>query len=410
MSSTSHTSRDAANHVIEKLREQGHQALLAGGCVRDMLLKRVPKDYDIATNAEPKRVLEIFPRAHQVGAKFGVMLVKKYGFDIEVATFRTDGKYSDGRHPDEVTFGTDVEDAHRRDFTINGLFFDPALDIVIDHVDGQSDLQAGIIRTIGDPDQRFTEDHLRLLRAIRFSAKLGFKIEPRTYEAIRQLAPHLSAISPERIWMELAQILTSSTRAVGWTLLVETGLRNHLIAGWDSDPQTNSLVLERMKVLPDTDVDSALIMACLFLQDNPVDVTGWCRALRLSNRLCNSIEWLIRSLRVVLNETALELADLKIFMAHANFNELLDLMCVDLFSRKEGLDVYHKIKERVALVAEERITPPPLLNGDELSAMGMKPGPKFGDILKKIYRDQLNEKLTTKKQAAELAKEWMEIE
>ncbi|MBU0718712.1 MAG: CCA tRNA nucleotidyltransferase, partial [Planctomycetes bacterium] len=185
MTTQRHTAWDAALQIIKRLRAEGHTALLAGGCVRDRLLAQTPKDFDIVTDAPPERVKEIFPRARKVGAKFGVMLIRKYGFDTEVATFRSDGTYSNGRHPDQVTFSSDIEDAQRRDFTINGLFHDPIEDLVIDYVGGRADLEARILRTIGNPEQRFGEDHLRMLRAVRFASRLGFEIEPTTMAAIR---------------------------------------------------------------------------------------------------------------------------------------------------------------------------------------------------------------------------------
>jgi poly(A) polymerase len=205
----------AALHVMDTLRGAGHQALLAGGCVRDLLLSRTPKDYDVATDAPPGRVLEFFPKARAVGAKFGVILVRKFGRDVEVATFRTEGPYSDGRRPDHVAFGSAEEDARRRDFTINGLFFDPAGQRVIDYVGGQDDLRRRILRTIGDPSERFAEDHLRMLRAVRLAARLEFTLEAQTRTEISRAAPLLSGISPERIWMELEQILTAPSRTAG---------------------------------------------------------------------------------------------------------------------------------------------------------------------------------------------------
>ena len=213
--------RAAALDIIATLRSAGHIALLAGGCVRDLLLNRTPKDYDVVTDATPRRVKELFPRARQVGAKFGVMLVRRYRHDVEVATFRADGTYSDGRHPDQVTFGTEQEDAARRDFTVNGMFCDPAEERIIDHVGGREDLEAGVIRTIGVPAERFAEDHLRMLRAVRFASTLGFELAPETLAAIRQHAPKLELISAERIWQELVQILVGSARARGWTLLLD---------------------------------------------------------------------------------------------------------------------------------------------------------------------------------------------
>lgn len=189
----------AALRVVQQLQGRGFVALFAGGCVRDMLMGRDPHDYDVATSARPVDVTGLFRRTAQVGAKFGVVLVRVGQHSIEVATFRTDGAYSDGRRPDTVVFTTPEEDARRRDFTINGMFFDPVADAVIDHVDGQGDLTAGLIRAIGEPEQRFAEDHLRLLRAVRFAARLGFRIEPETWAAMCRHASDITRISPERV-------------------------------------------------------------------------------------------------------------------------------------------------------------------------------------------------------------------
>jgi hypothetical protein len=219
------TARDAAVAVVERLREAGFEALFAGGCVRDMLLDQEPQDYDVATNARPEEIRRLFPRGRLVGAQFGVVLVRRFGWDLEVATYRSDGTYSDGRRPDQVEFGSREEDAQRRDFTINGMFFDPLTEAVIDHVGGRADLDARLIRTIGAPEDRFAEDHLRMLRAVRFAARLGFDVEPPTMTAIQQHAAKLTAISAERIWSELEKILTGAARARGWRLLCEANLR-----------------------------------------------------------------------------------------------------------------------------------------------------------------------------------------
>ena len=279
----------AALDTIKKLRAEGHVALLAGGCVRDRLLNRTPKDFDVATDATPERVKQFFPRARQVGAKFGVMLVRKFGHEIEVATFRTDATYSDGRHPDAVTFGSDVEDARRRDFTINGLFYDPIDDRVIDYVSGRADLEAGIIRTIGDPDRRFAEDHLRMLRAVRFAARFGFQIEPATANAIARHAARLETISAERVWQELEMILTDPGRVCGWSLLLDTSLREHLTPAWPQERDDDAVVGARLAALPSQQIDASLAMAAALCTHPAKQAASVCRAMRLSNRLSKAV-------------------------------------------------------------------------------------------------------------------------
>lgn len=400
-------SYDAALDIIKKLRANGHQALLAGGCVRDMLLDLVPKDFDVATDAIPERVQELFPRARHIGAQFGVMLVQKFGRDIEVATFRSDGIYSDGRHPDDVTFGSDVEDARRRDFTINGLFYDPIDNIIIDHVDGRKDLDANLIRSIGDPDQRFSEDHLRMLRAVRFSARLGFEIESHTAEAIKRLAKYLARISPERIWMELEQIVTAPARTTGWSLLIDLGLRDHLVDGWRGESKIDDRVMRRFKNLPDREISSSLAMASTFVEIAPNTVADWCRTLRLSNRQSDAIVWLVQSLPSLHNENSLELADLKVLMAEAYWLDLIELFRADLLAQNLKQDVYENICSRASAIPKDAVAPPPLLTGDAFLEMGMKPGPEFGDVIKAVYRSQLNEDISTNEQARLMARNLM---
>jgi len=372
-----------------------------------MLLNRIPKDYDVATDARPARVQELFPQARLVGAKFGVVLVRKSGFDIEVATFRCDGPYSDGRHPDAVTFGTEIEDARRRDFTINGLFFDPFDDRIIDHVGGQEDLKAGIIRTIGEPDHRFSEDHLRMLRAVRLAARLGFTIEPHTANAVERLAPNLKAISPERIWQELEEILTAPTRTAGWLLLVQLGLCDHLASGLRVDRRPDSAIQRRLSALPEEPIDPALALAALSCDGGVDAAKDVCRALRLSNRLTQAVVWLVRSLPMLRHESDLELADLKILMAEPNWLQLLELLRTDLTAGNADLTPYWSIRRRAEAINPADVAPPPLLSGDELSAIGMTPGPRFGEILKTVYRAQLNTKITTRDEAIIMANELM---
>ena len=216
--------RTAAMQVVQKLQDKGYQAVFAGGCVRDQLLGLTPKDYDVATSATPDEVIGLFPQAVTVGAHFGVVLVKVQGHAIEIATFRTDGSYADGRKPETVTFATIEEDASRRDFTVNGLFFDPITDKLLDFVGGQKDLEAGKLRAIGDAQERFAEDHLRLLRAIRFATRFEFQIADETWEALTESAPKITRISPERIRDELDRIWVHPNRVLGFDELVKSGL------------------------------------------------------------------------------------------------------------------------------------------------------------------------------------------
>ncbi len=219
------TPRELADQICATLRRSGHQAYLVGGCVRDLLLGRDPSDYDISTDARPERVQELFPRSLAVGAKFGVILVVEDGAEVEVATFRSDIGYSDGRHPDHVVYSdSPKEDVRRRDFTINGLLMDPATREVLDFVDGRADLRAGIARAIGDPRARFAEDKLRMMRAVRFAARFGFRMDPETLAAAQELALKITQVSPERIREELTKLLTEGAARRGFELLDETGL------------------------------------------------------------------------------------------------------------------------------------------------------------------------------------------
>jgi len=399
---------DAAFEIIQRLRARGHVALLAGGCVRDRLLGVTPKDFDVVTDAVPERVLEMFPRARKVGAKFGVILVRRFGHDVEVATFRADGPYSDGRHPDSIKFGSDVEDARRRDFTINGLFMDPVDDRILDHVNGRTDIEAKIVRTIGDPDERFAEDHLRMLRAVRFAARLGFTIEPKTAQSIQRFADQLNTISPERVWMELELILAMPSRSRGWQLLMDTGLRAHLSTAWPLSPTADQAIIERLAALPAKPVAVSLALA-VALQNLDINaVAAVCRSLRLSNRLSKAVEWLLASLPVVRSEPDLDLAGLKILMAEQPWPELCELLRVDLTATGTPTASYDRIMARAGAIAEGHIAPPPLLDGDQLAALGVEPGPRMGEILNAVYREQLNERIGTPEEAEAFARRMME--
>lgn len=392
----------AALQVLRKLRADDHAALLAGGCVRDRLLGRKPKDFDVATDATPEQVSRIFPRARKVGAKFGVMLVHRCGCDVEVATFRTDGPYSDGRRPDHVVFGSEIEDAKRRDFTINGLFYDPQSDRIIDHVGGRDDLDRRIVRTIGEPDQRFTEDHLRMLRAVRFATRLGFDIDPQTSEAIIRLADQLCVISPERVWLELEEILVGPHRARGWSLLVALGLRKHLATHW---PQVDSdaLVERRFAALGAKPISAALGLAAIWRGAAPSDVDDACEALRLSNDLSRRVGWLVSTLDTARDEAAIDLAGVKQMMANPCWADLLVFLRADLAAIETDASPAERLGERAWAIADEDIAPAALVTGDDLCEMGMTPGPKMGELLDALYHAQLNEEISTREEAMAMA-------
>ena len=394
---------EAALSVVDSLRSAGHVALLAGGCVRDRLLGREPKDYDVATDARPQRVRELFPRARLVGAKFGVVLVQRFGHDIEVATFRSDVTYTDGRRPDQLTFGDAREDALRRDFTINGLFCDPVADTVIDYVNGQADLQARVIRTIGDPEIRFAEDHLRMIRAVRLSARLDFAIDPATANAISRLAPNLQAISPERVWMELEQILCEPTRSNGWRLLVEFGLRGYLSREWPVNVASDSLAQMRLQALPHVELDAGLALAAALPDCATSRLEVICRSLRLSNQRVDQVLWLKENLEGAHRAASLELADFKSLRADANWPLLLELLRADLITCGGDLKAYESARSRGESISQHDAAPPALITGDDLLARGFPSGPPLGEVLRAVYRAQLNESIHSFDEAIALA-------
>lgn len=393
----------AALWIIERLRAAGHVALLAGGCVRDRLLEHVPKDLDVATDAPPPRVAELFPGSRMVGAKFGVVLVRKSGVDTEVATFRTDGSYSDGRRPDQVTFGTVEDDARRRDFTINGLFWDPVDDRIIDFVGGQDDLRARVIRTIGSPDQRFAEDHLRMLRAVRFASRLGFAIEPETMVAIQRNADRLRLISPERIWMEIEAILKSPGRARGWRLIQDAELRPHLSTVWETQVESEVVALRRLEQLPNVPIDPCIPLAALLTHFDRKDIEAIGRSLRLSNRLIESAYYLVESLPRVHEVDSLELADLKFLMNNPDWANLLELLRADVLAKSLPTAVWESACSRADLIDPADIAPPPFVSGHDLSEMGLQPGRKMGRILEATYRAQLNGQLPSREDGLQFA-------
>jgi len=395
--------RDAALSAANTLINAGYTAYFAGGCVRDRLLGHEAKDYDIATDARPEAVHGLFRRAQSVGESFGVVLVRRLGHTIEVATFRTEGVYSDNRHPDDVQFSDAEHDARRRDFTINGLFEQPLTGEIIDYVGGQQDLQAGVIRAIGDPAARLHEDHLRMLRAVRFAARFGFTIEPETAEAIRAGAGELRGVSRERIGQELRWMFTDPNRAVAaWTLqyleLDEVVL----------DERHTTAAPTRMGRLP-SDADYASALAAWLLDRHPdpdaqSDVTArrWSAALMLSNaerralRRCLAIH---RELRETWH--GLGIARQKRLAASEHFTDALALL------KAEDTQAFVDVQRRVSALAATALAPEPLLTGDDLIAAGFEPGPQFKDVLDRVYDAQLEGGLTTPEAALAMARRMM---
>ncbi|MGZ4966829.1 MAG: CCA tRNA nucleotidyltransferase [Chthoniobacterales bacterium] len=411
-----------AREIVARLRARGHVAYFAGGCVRDLVRGQTPKDVDIATDARPEEVQKIFSRTYAVGAHFGVIVVLENGIQFEVATFRSDGVYLDGRHPTEVHFSSAEEDARRRDFTINGMFFDPEKNEVIDFVGGRADLDAKVIRAIGDPAQRFAEDRLRMLRAVRFATVLDFEIEDATWQALVRHAASIVDISAERIREELVRTFLSPRRVRGWDLLDQSGLMRVILPeleamkGCEQPPQFHPegdvfkhtrIMLE---LLPDK-VSLPLVLSVLFhdIGKPPtalVDETGRIRfnghdrigaemtealmqRLRFSRAEIDATVEAVRQHMVFKDVSKMRVAKLKRFMARPTFDDELELHRVDCASSHAMLDNYEFLQHKKEEFANEPIIPPPLVRGDDLLALGLKPGPRIGEILEAIETRQL---------------------
>lgn len=397
------TAREAAEAIIKELGAAGFNALLAGGCVRDLLLDLEPHDFDIASSATPTEVRRLYPRAQEVGAHFGVVIVRKFGHFVEVATFRTDGVYKDGRHPETVEFATPEQDALRRDFTINGMFLDIANDRVIDYVQGQQDLRDRLIQAIGNPEERFEEDHLRMLRAVRFAARLGFHIEQETFEAIYNRADKIRLISAERIREELDKILSDTNRAVGFDMLCATQLLPHL---WPNAKWSTALLKTSSRTLaalpPNAEFSLAFAAMVHSLGKQAADRA--CKDLACSNRHCRRVGWLIENLDHLLAGPLRTLADLKLVMAGPCFDDLCALFKATLLAGDQPLDALQELLTRADAVAPEHIAPRPLINGDDLLDLGFKPGPIFKKVLDGVYYRQLNLELVDREQALATAR------
>src|SRR3984957_676639 len=430
--------KDFATSIVQTLRQRGFQAYLAGGCVRDLLLQREPKDYDVATDATPDQVMSIFPETYAVGVQFGVVLVpvpdgEKSG-TVEVATFRSDIGYSDGRRPDEVRFSRNPgEDVARRDFTINGMLLDPVSGEVLDFVGGRRDLEAGIIRTIGDPQRRFGEDKLRLLRAIRFAARFSYAIDPQTFVAMRQLAPQIEIVSRERVREELTRMLTQENTRRAFLLLDESGLLREVLPeisamkGVEQPPEFHPegdvfvhtlLLLENLPhpcpltlawgaLLHDVGKPATFRVAPDRIRfDDHVNVGAKiaeeiCGRLRFSNNDTAQILALVENHMRFGHVSRMKESTLKKFLRMPSFDEHMALHRADSLASHRNLSTYEFLERKRVEIPPAKMWPAPLVTGDDLIAAGHRPGPRFREILDAVEDAQLEGLLSSREAALE---------
>lgn len=436
-----------ATRIAQSLRQHGYSAYLVGGCVRDLLLNREPADYDVATSATPHEVIRIFPQTFAVGAQFGVVLVpvrrddqdgERANFATEVATFRSDGAYSDGRHPDGVQFAKDARmDVQRRDFTINGLLLDPDTREVLDYVGGRDDLQRGIVRTIGEARQRFGEDKLRMLRAVRFAARFGYAIDDQTFAAIRELAPQIHQVSYERVRDEILKMLTEGRARRAFELLDQTNLLEQVLPeikkmqGVEQPPQyhpegdvwIHTLIL--LEGLPAGCSKTLALGALLHDVGKPptfrvapdrIRFDGHaeigtkmaaeiCRRFRLSNDDTSQVLSLVANHMRFADVTRMKDSTLKRFFRLPGFEQHLELHRLDCMSSHRDLSLYDFAREKFHALPAEQIRPQPLITGDDLIAAGYKPGPQFKELLTAVEDAQLDGSITTKEEALALVRQ-----
>lgn len=437
--------RDFAIAIIRTLRERGHAAYLAGGCVRDLLLGHEPADYDVATSATPEEVMQIFPETYAVGAQFGVVLVPDpnpaqtatavrsyHAGMIEVATFRADVSYSDGRHPDAVRYTkSPEEDVQRRDFTINGMMLDAMTNQLLDYVSGQKDLKAKLIRAIGDPEKRFTEDKLRMMRAVRFAARFDYAIDPATFIAIQKLAPQIHQVSRERLREELTKMLTEGQASRAFRLLDEAGLLREVL------PEISAMkgVEQPPQFHPEGDVFVHTMLLLDNLPPNPFPTLAWgallhdvgkpptfrvapdrirfdghvevgvkmaeeiCRRLRFSNDDTEQIAALVENHMRFAHAMQMKESTFKRFVRMRDFSEHLALHRLDCLSSHGDLSLYDFVREKIANMPPEVMRPAPLVTGADLIALGLAPGPRFKEILSSIEDAQLEGRLKTREEA-----------
>jgi poly(A) polymerase len=428
--------RDKAVAIVKRLRQEGFESYLAGGCVRDLLLNKAPQDYDIATSARPEDVQRIFPRTIPVGAQFGVILVMLDGHSFEVASFRFDGPYIDGRRPSQVRYGTLQEDIFRRDFTINGLVYDPIEDRLIDLIGGKKDLERRCIRAIGNPRERFDEDRLRMVRAIRFAASLNFEIDSATMDAIKQSAATITQISWERIGEEITRILTEGGARRGFELLDETGILKVVL------PEIEQMkgVEQGSEHHPEGDVFKHTLLTLSHLEAPSESLAYGCLLHDIAKPVCfrkeydritfyghtdhgaemaeavlkrlkrgratwERVAYLVKNHLRHTQAPKMRLSTLKRFLREDGIHELLELARIDALSSSGDLQYHRFCQERLAEMQEEEIRPEPLLRGKDLIEMGYIPGPIFAEILQRVEDAQLGGELTGRQQAIDWVKQ-----
>jgi poly(A) polymerase len=429
--------KDAAIQIVARLRAAGHIAYFAGGCVRDMVRGVEPQDIDIATSARPEAVQQLFPHTVPVGAQFGVVLVLTGGYQFEVATFRSDAAYVDGRRPSAVHFGSPEQDAQRRDFTINGLFFDPLESRLIDYVDGRADIDRHLIRTIGDARARFGEDKLRLLRGVRFASNLGFTIEPATFAAVREMAEQIRVVSAERIRDELIKLFTRPAAGRGLELLEASDLLRVILPevaamkGVAQPPEFHPegdvfthvrLMLEALPAEPDIVLAFAVLLHDVGkpptfavgpdrIRFHEHDVVGAeltrriLTRLRFPNATIDQVETCVREHMRLRHVQEMRPAKLKRILARATFPAELELHRLDCQASHGSLANYEFLKRQASELPPEVVRPPRLVTGQDLLALGIPAGPELGQLLKEIEERQLDEQLTSRDEALAYARQ-----
>lgn len=436
--------KNTAHEIARRLSGAGHTTYFAGGCVRDALLGKTPKDYDIATSATPDEVLSLFPKSDPVGAHFGVILVREKGLPFEIATFRHDGSYHDGRHPESVTFSTPKEDAQRRDFTVNGLFQDPANGEIIDYVGGQEDLANKTLRAIGSAEKRFQEDALRLLRAVRFATCLEFEIETVTWEAVCENTHLLEKISMERIRDEFSRILLAPQRARGLDLLTESGLMRHIVVevydliGCEQPPQWHPEgdVYTHTRIMLDMlgDDPSLELALGVLLHDIGKPATFSCdpaegrirfnghdrvgadmaetilRRLKYANKTTEAVSAMVANHMNFMNVQQMRTAKVKRFMSRPTFEDEMELHRVDCASSNGFTENYDFLRAKQDEFAAEPLIPEPLVTGRDLIDLGQEPGPAFREILQAVQTEQLEGRLSSRDEALDFVRKWPQHE
>ncbi|MDR0306426.1 MAG: CCA tRNA nucleotidyltransferase [Chitinispirillales bacterium] len=430
------TQLTAAVHIVKTLISRGFEAFFAGGWVRDFVMNSSQKsDIDIATNATPEAIRQIFGQTIGVGEQFGVMIVVESGIPFEVATFRSDIGIKDGRHPEQVVFTDAKNDALRRDFTINGMFYNPFTEEIIDYTEGQRDIREKVIRAIGDPNQRFSEDYLRMLRAIRFAARFGYEIEEQTFSAVKNNNTHIKEISVERIFTEMSKMLIQKNPGLSIELLHESGLLAQIL------PEVENLrgIEQPPQFHPEGDVFTHTVKALSLLPAKPSPALAWAallhdigkpptmtvsdrirfnnhhragaqmaeiilKRLKAPNALTDAVSGMVDNHMNFMNVSKMRLSTLKKFLSRPTILDELELHYADCLASHGDLENYYFLKARLGELKVDEIKPKALISGKDLIELGLKPGPVFGKILNDVYDLQLEDKITTREEAVEEAK------